>query len=299
MLGIPALAVTFATAQWPSYYLAFTSTLASYIGPFWTSVFMIWSIAVVVGEGTARFWDYIDHAKVWEEYRIQKGKRVPDEFVAEKKQEASKARFTISPLFIAGTLWIIGKLNGADRMDITKAALPKRGALGLAFELAGAVLVWDWYLFWIHATLHYFPYLYKTIHKKHHEFKVVNVFVGGHLAFVDLLLMDRLPLILTAATCRMNIHVFIAFIVTYIYMASHAHCGFAHPWDPMQWVTAGNGYHDQHHKDTWVCYQSFFTYLDRFFGTDPWSWAKRHGKPNHEIVKQDDSEFKRVEVMGR
>jgi hypothetical protein len=34
------------------------------------------------------------------------------------------------------------------------------------------------------------------------------------------------------------------------------------------------------------------------FGTDPESYAARHNKPNHEIVKQGEDEFKPVEVMG-
>ncbi len=148
---------------------------------------------------------------------------------------------------------------------------------------------------------------------------MVSVFTGGHLAFVDYLLMDRMPVLLIAWFCGMNIHTYLAFVCTYLYMASHAHCGFEHPLDPMQWLTCGNRYHDTHHKLTWtgyqviffirrsarhpmtdslLCVKSFFNYLDKLFGTDPESYAARKNKPNHEIVKQSDDEFKPVEVMG-
>jgi sterol desaturase/sphingolipid hydroxylase (fatty acid hydroxylase superfamily) len=68
--------------------------------------------------------------------------------------------------------------------------------------------------------------------------------------------MDRMPVLLTAWFCSMNVHTYLAFLGTYLYMASHAHCGFAHPWDPMQWLTCGNAYHDTHHRLTWTGYQA-------------------------------------------
>lgn len=117
-------------------------------------------------ENNRYFWDYIDRNRVWEQYRIQKGKRVPDDITAEKKAEGSRARFTVSPVFMSISLYILRLTNGADAMDVTKAGLPASGALGMVWQLVTAFLLWDFILFWVHATLHYFPYLYKTIHKK-------------------------------------------------------------------------------------------------------------------------------------
>lgn len=52
--------------------------------------------------------------------------------------------------------------------------------------------------------------------------------------------VDRMPVILTAAILQMNIHTLLAYTTLYLWTASHAHCGFEHPLDPMQWLTAGN-----------------------------------------------------------
>lgn len=323
MIGIPALGLVFLSAQFPGPYLSAIRSLASITGPFAASLVAVWLVSTVVGEGTAYFWDYIDRNRVWEEYRIQKGKRVPDSITAEKKAEASRARLTVSPVFMGISLYILRRVLGEEKMDVTKAGMPESGAWGMLGNLVYAVFVWDVILFWIHATLHYFPFLYKHIHKKQwvrtgprwmlagwgltffnqldstsfvhsfihsfhlslscfprsarafipfsfpslrsgsHEFKTVSVFTGGHLAFLDYLLMDRLPVLLTAWFCNMNIHTYLAFVCTYLYMASHAHCGFEHPWDPMQWLTAGNGYHDMHHEKTWVRIKPLFRSFSR------------------------------------
>jgi hypothetical protein len=53
MIGIPALGIVFAVAQWPATYLATVRSLASYIGPFATSLVLVWLTTTIVGEGTA------------------------------------------------------------------------------------------------------------------------------------------------------------------------------------------------------------------------------------------------------
>jgi hypothetical protein len=60
------------------------------------------------------------------------------------------------------SLAILKWTNGAEKMDVTKAGLPDGGAWGMVGKLVWAVLVWDFILFFVHATLHYFPYLYKV-----------------------------------------------------------------------------------------------------------------------------------------
>jgi len=123
-------------------------------------------------------------------------------------------------------------------------------------------VVWDFALFWIHYSLHKFPYLYKTIHKKHHEFKTVEVSVGGHLTLIDYLLMDRLPPLIGMLVAKPDFSTMCAFLVFYYHIASRAHSGYELPWDPLNWFMPYVRNHDYHHENTHSNYQTLFFYMD-------------------------------------
>ncbi|TPX36239.1 hypothetical protein SmJEL517_g01582 [Synchytrium microbalum] len=208
--------------------------------------------AVLFHEAAKRGW--------WKEYRIQQ-KYVDTEITNKAVDEKVGMNSIPSLIMLVAPFSVLQYkiLQYAYGFNIHK--MPT-SALKFWKDFLLLTVAWDAALFFIHFGLHKIPYLYKTIHKKHHEFKVVEVSVGGHLTLIDHFLMDRLPPLIGMLVAKPDFAPMIAFLAFYYHIASRAHCGYELPWDPLNWFMPYVRNHDYHHENTHSNYQTLFFYLD-------------------------------------
>lgn len=125
------------------------------------------------------------------------------------------------------------------------------------------VCVSELFIYWIHRFLHVFPWLYKNIHKPHHEFIHVDPFVAGAFhpldAFLQGLPYFALPLFVPIY------HYFIIvslFLVICWSVSIHDRRAIAN-WNLLN----GAAHHDIHHTKFNYNYGQVFTVCDRIFNT--------------------------------
>ncbi|KAJ3342634.1 Cholesterol 25-hydroxylase-like protein [Gonapodya sp. JEL0774] len=101
----------------------------------------------------------------FQQYRIQQDRMVDPKTTREAMEGRYGAKsfiglFLIGVPITLGQLWIYKKAYGFDLKKLP-------GSFGeFVWEFLKCTFFWDTSLFWIHYTLHYFPWLYKHIHKK-------------------------------------------------------------------------------------------------------------------------------------
>lgn len=65
--------------------------------------------------------------------------------------------------------------------------------MSFAFEI-----LFDLFHYWIHRTAHRVPWLYRNVHKKHHEHRYIDLNTTYHMTIADVLLPQSVPFCLTA-----------------------------------------------------------------------------------------------------
>lgn len=99
------------------------------------------------------------------------------------------------------------------------------------------------------------PYAYGALYNHPFEAFILDT-VGAGLAYLVSRMTPRQAIVLfTASTIK----------------TVDDHCGYALPWDPLQWITSNNAaYHDIHHQSWGIktnFSQPFFTFWDAGMGT--------------------------------
>ena len=195
-------------------------------------------------------------------YRIQP-QGPGDTMIAWKERLRDALSFEV-PLYLA--FWIpFGGFVKARKIQTSVS-------LGLVIqEVFAALIIYDALFFLGHNLLHRSNFLYKSIHSKHHNQKVVragdsvrHTFLDG---FWDVVCAVAALMILKAHALSRSIFNIIA-----IGLIVEAHSGSNFPWSlsnilPFNMV-AGPVVHDSHHAQGGPTnLQKFFTYLDKIFGT--------------------------------
>lgn len=140
------------------------------------------------------------------------------------------------------------------------------------WQIAFFTVCEDFLFYWSHRAMHT-PWLYKNIHKQHHEYNVSISFAAEYSHPVEYILGNSLPMALgTLILGHTNIHVITWFIWVSFRTVSTAdgHCGYDFPWSPLFFFPfhTGAAFHDFHHSKNQGNYGSFFTIWDTICGTD-------------------------------
>ncbi|KAI9009240.1 hypothetical protein DFJ74DRAFT_687458 [Hyaloraphidium curvatum] len=301
--AMPAEALgTFFHQTLPDGFTAFVTFLVSYLGEATTFVLLYYLTTKLTSLYNGLYFDYVARNGLYEQYRIQNDRKIPDE-LQELAWENRHGVTGYIGLFTTGlplmylAYFVMNRLFG-----IGVFRMPKSYGEA-AWEFFIGTVVWDAVLFWIHYGLHCFPYLYQTIHKKHHEFKTVSTITGGHLTFLDFILMDYLPTRIGIIAGNMSFPVMLAWLAFYTHIASRAHCGYALPWDPLNWLMPYVENHDWHHRRNNSNYQTLFFYWDWIVGGFNGFWEfrrKRWGGPEHwidgqGIVDSDRAAYEKID----
>lgn len=210
-----------------------------------------------------------EHVTFFDKYRNQKDKpkvnfvRQPD---LVHKIISLTIKQQISLILLTPILYYLLNLRGKL---IILEEIPSYSTV--AWHLFIFIISEDALFFWSHYLLHT-PFLMRTVHSKHHEFKQ-PVGVTSLLSHpIESFLGNNLPVFLMPILLKEK-HLFtiLIWISLRVLQTVNAHCGYDFPFfNPRIWLPGLHGgslFHDYHHKYGKDNYGSFFTLWDRLMGT--------------------------------
>lgn len=169
------------------------------------------------------------------------------------------------------------------------AAFGAPSTMQILRDITCGLLLYDILFFTGHILMHKIPFLYKTVHAKHHQEPEVRAGDVVRLSMVEEVLevgfsIIALNLLGAHPISRSIYNLIITFLLTEL------HCGFDFPWTPQNVVpfglATGSRRHHFHHRNGKHYYQKFFFHVDRLFGFFQKDDGSLHGdsvKPNPRI----------------
>lgn len=172
--------------------------------------------------------------------------------------------FIILPLFI----WNDVRMgNSLMRTDLESYP----SALEILSHLVFFMLAEDTTFYWGHRLCHS-GFMYKYIHKKHHEFKTTVGLSSTYTNHFEFAFFNVVPCGVGPAILGSRVHIITNYIWTIIRIVetSDGHSGYDFPWSPFRIMplSGSASHHDFHHSHVNGNYSSFFTIWDRICGTD-------------------------------
>jgi lathosterol oxidase len=153
--------------------------------------------------------------------------------------------------------WAIANGNTRVYFDVAE-----RGWAWLAASIVLYLFVTETLIYWIHRALHH-PLLFRTLHAKHHEFRLPTPLVSVAFHPLDSF-FQALPHHLCLFLFPVHIGVYGTFLVFVTVWAVLIH-------DRLTWFPFGlvnyTGHHTAHHLHVRCNYGQFFTLWDRIGGT--------------------------------
>jgi sterol desaturase/sphingolipid hydroxylase (fatty acid hydroxylase superfamily) len=137
-------------------------------------------------------------------------------------------------------------------------------------RLVGYVAVEDTLFYWAHRALHV-PALYRTIHKRHHEFHVPFSIAAEYAHPIESVVGNFVPFLAGPTLFGGGVNMLCLWFVVRMVKTAEAHSGYAFPLAPFSrfpsWMVTAEQ-HDYHHSQNVGMYGSFFCFWDRLCGTD-------------------------------
>ena len=141
-------------------------------------------------------------------------------------------------------------------------------------------VIQDFYFYCYHYLMHHNTFLYKNLHKIHHTYKSTNICGTFYEHPIEHIGFWSAPYIFLPHIIVINYYAYWLFVFITTKYSIIAHCGnnyqgymwyIGYIFFPTTIVTyykyTHSYHHDLHHLTTKYNYGSWFTYLDRLFGT--------------------------------
>jgi plant 4alpha-monomethylsterol monooxygenase len=167
---------------------------------------------------------------------------------------------SVAMLAIAALGWPVLQASG-----LHLGAPPPLWKAGLQLLL---FLVLDDALFYfMHRTLHQ-GWLWKHIHKVHHQVITPFALTGHHMHPAEYVLIGSLMLV-GPALLGVHVSVLFAWIVMRQWEAAEGHCGYRIPFSPTVWLPGFDGpdHHDFHHSRFHGNYAGYLPHMDAWLKT--------------------------------
>jgi sterol desaturase/sphingolipid hydroxylase (fatty acid hydroxylase superfamily) len=135
----------------------------------------------------------------------------------------------------------------------------------------------DFTFYWVHRFFHE-DFIYPYLHKVHHKY-INSISIAAEYShpidylFSSIFATNSGPLILGSKT---HIVTYLIWLTLRIFETTDGHSGYEFSWSPFRLMpfSASSEYHNYHHLKFKGNYSSFFTYLDRLFGTVNTAYSK-------------------------
>jgi sterol desaturase/sphingolipid hydroxylase (fatty acid hydroxylase superfamily) len=127
----------------------------------------------------------------------------------------------------------------------------------------------DTLFYWVHRFLHFNGWIYRNIHKQHHEFKGTTIWASEYFGVIDMIL-NILPGVIPAIICSTHFGVLMLFTFVRQWQTVQSHAGYDLPYDPLNRgiFSGGARRHDFHHSHNHGCYGDWMPFWDWICGTD-------------------------------
>merc|ERR1712070_190920 len=125
-----------------------------------------------------------------------------------------------------------------------------------------------------HRMFHEVKWLYKNIHKQHHEYSAPIALTASYCHPVEMLVSNVFPLLGGSMICGCNVYTMFVWVLFAVLGTQYHHCGYKFPWSP--WFDEHPNYHDYHHE-VFNCNYGSLGWLDALHGTDT-KWKAKIAK---------------------
>lgn len=116
-----------------------------------------------------------------------------------------------------------------------------------------------------HRYFHENKWLYKTVHKQHHEFTAPIGLVASYCHPFEMLVSNILPLTFGSIIFGAHLYSLLVWTMFAVLGTQYHHCGYKMPWSP--WFDEHPNFHDFHHEVFKSNYGAL-GWLDHFHNTD-------------------------------
>jgi sterol desaturase/sphingolipid hydroxylase (fatty acid hydroxylase superfamily) len=155
------------------------------------------------------------------------------------------------------------------------------------------MLIEDFLFYWSHRALHT-PILYRIIHKKHHEFKVLSGYslASEYTHPIESLFGNIIPTIAGPVFTTTHLYTLSLWIIIRMFKTCDAHSGYCFQWSPFGLFPPLNpsDRHDFHHETGLGSYGTFFLFWDTICGTDEdflkWRKEKKGIQHNEPTIRR-------------
>ncbi len=167
---------------------------------------------------------------------------------------------SVAMLAVAALAWPLLQASG---IHLGAPPPPSEAAL----QLLLFVLLDDALFYVMHRVLHR-GWLWKHIHKVHHQVVTPFALTGHHMHPVEYVLIGALML-LGPALLGVHVSVLLVWIGLRQWEAAEGHCGYRIPFSPTVWLLGFDGpdHHDFHHSRFRGNYAGYLPHMDAWLGT--------------------------------
>lgn len=213
--------------------------------------------------------------KIWQHRKILPTKTPPESLVSQSYRKVFVSHFVFQWI----TLWFAYDLF-LNVLHMSPLSSPLPVWTTIAAQFCVFMIVCDTLLYWVHRTVH-LPFLYATIHKQHHEYKVTIPVASEYFSLVEEIATGFIPTIagpaLVTYITGMHTGVLLMWIFFRVCESSDAHCGYDLPMCIFQLGRPADR-HDFHHSKNMGNFGAFFMFWDYVCGTDKVYWQDKANK---------------------
>jgi methylsterol monooxygenase len=144
----------------------------------------------------------------------------------------------------------------------------------MASQIAIFFVMEDAWHYWTHRAMHMSPFLYKNVHKIHHQYSAPFGLAAEYASPIEVMMLGLgtvgLPILWCAITGNLHILTMYLWIVLRLFQAIDAHSGYEFPWSLHHFLPfwAGADHHDTHHERFVGNYASSFRWWDYLLDTE-------------------------------
>jgi len=160
-------------------------------------------------------------------------------------------------------------------------SVPFPSLFTMAYQIAIFFVLEDTWHYWTHRAMHTIPFLYKNIHKIHHQYSAPFGLAAEYASPIEVMMLGLgtvgSPILWCALTGELHILTMYVWIVFRLFQAIDAHSGYEFPWSLHHFLPfwAGADHHDTHHERFIGNYASSFRWWDYFLDTESGPEASR------------------------